>query len=832
MDSEDRITLFTDIIVPLPVPGVFTYRVPNTMNDEVSVGKRAVVQFGTRKIYTGLIQKVHQNIPKNYTPKYILGVLDEVPLVNEKQFQFWDWIREYYLCHLGEVMFAALPTVFKLNSESKIVLDTEFRADHTQLNENEFLITEALQVQAKLTISEVSAIVGFQKVMPLIKNMVDKKIIAMEEELNERFAPKTERFMRLRSEFQDEDKMRELMDELGKRAFKQLEILLSFITFTKIENTISGEVEVKLILEKAKASGTQLKSLTEKGVFEVFDKVVSRLETYNATSKPSDIELTQNQQIAFDEIQNHFVDKSVVLLHGVTSSGKTELYIKLIQEQIEQKKQVLFMLPEIALTTQIINRLRKFFGNRVGVYHSRYNPHERGEIWQKVLSFDETKENDYQIIIGPRSALFLPFKNLGLIIVDEEHDHSFKQVDPAPRYQARDASVMLAAIYEAKVLLGSATPSYESYYNALKNKYGLVALKERFGGIKMPEIQIVNIREETRRDSMHSHFSKTLLDAIKQAISDKEQVILFQNRRGFSLRIECDRCNWIPGCKNCDVSLIYHKKQNLLRCHYCGYSTAVPEECPECHSSAVHMHGFGTEKIEEDLGLMIRGARIARLDLDTTRTKNAYRQILEDFENGKTDVLVGTQMVTKGLDFERVRVVGILNADNMLSYPDFRAFEQSFQLMAQVSGRAGRKGKQGVVMIQTYQPSHPILKDVVENRYEDLFYSQMENRMKFHYPPFYRLILLKLKHRDKHLVDQASLKLAEQLKAVFGDLVLGPEYPSVSRIKTLYIKQILIKFERNFHPPKVKDKVKEIIHNFERQTAFKSVTIQIDVDPQ
>jgi primosomal protein N' (replication factor Y) len=832
MTTDNRLTLFADIIVPIPVRGTFTYRVPLALNAEVAIGKRAIIQFGSKKIYAGIIYRVHQEIPENYTPKYLIGILDEQPIMIPNQFRFWEWMQEYYLCHLGEVMQAALPTVFKLNSESKIALAEGFTFDKDQLNENEFLISEALSIQSKLSLTEVSSIVGFQKVLPLIKTMVEKKIVVMEEELNEKYAPKIERFMRLTTRFNDDNEMRSLMDELGKRAFKQLEIVLAYLSYTRIESVNSHEVEIKKILEKSKASHSQLKSLSEKGVFEVYDKVVSRLATYDSIKDPSSIQFTEQQHNAYEQIKEIFQYKNVVLLHGVTSSGKTELYIKLIQEELDKNKQVLFMLPEIALTTQIINRLRKFFGSKIGVYHSRYNVNERGEIWNKVLSFDESNINDYQIIIGPRSALFLPFRNLGLIIVDEEHDNSFKQFDPAPRYNARDAVIVLAGTYNAKVLLGSATPSYESYYNARIQKYGLVTLNERYGGIKLPEIKIVDIRDETRRKTMQSHFSKSLLDAVKTSLKDKEQVILFQNRRGFSLRIECDRCNWIPGCKNCDVSLIYHKKQNMLRCHYCGYAMAVPSECPDCHSTSIHMHGFGTEKVEEELGLILPEAKIARLDLDTTRSRHAFQQIIEDFENAKTNVLVGTQMVTKGLDFEKVRIVGILNADNMLSYPDFRAFENSFQLMAQVSGRAGRKGKQGIVMIQTYQPSHPILQDVVGNRYESLYERQMEIRKQFKYPPFYRLILLKLKHRDKTLLDHASTELVSELKNLFQNDVLGPEYPSVSRIKSLYIKHILIKFDKKYQASKVKELVRNTIHQFELKPHYKSVMIHIDVDPQ
>jgi primosomal protein N' (replication factor Y) (superfamily II helicase) len=830
MPTSERITLFADVMVPVPVPGLFTYRVPYEMNDRISIGQRVIVQFGAKKIYAGLVYKIHQNLPKDYVVKYILDLLDQKAILNSKQFAFWEWIGNYYLCHQGEVMAAALPSALKLLSESKIVLNENFVQDAGQLNDFEFLITEALSIQPKLSISEVTKIVGFQKVMPLLKTMIEKQIILMEEELEEKFKARKERFVKISDAYRDESKLRALMDELGKKKHKQLELLMVYLMESRFPLEEAKDVTVAKLLERSKASAAQLKSLIDKGVFVESTKVVSRLEQYVASSNPDSIVFTAHQQIAFDKINKLFTQKDVVLLHGVTSSGKTELYIKLISNALKEGKQVLYLLPEIALTTQIIQRLKTYFGKKIGVYHSRYNAYEKVEVWNKVLDFNG--DSDHQIIIGPRSAVFLPFTDLGLIIVDEEHDSSYKQYDPAPRYQARDAAIVLGGIFGAKVLLGSATPSFDSFYNVKSGKFGFVELTERYGGMQLPQIEIVNLREETRRKTMKSHFSSVLMQEIKQAVEKKEQVILFQNRRGFSLRLECDDCNWIPECRNCDVSLIYHKKQNMMRCHYCGYAIAVPSECPSCHSNSVRMHGFGTEKVEEELGLLLPGVSIARLDLDTTRSKFAFQQILETFGAGKTDVLVGTQMVTKGLDFDKVSVVGVLNADNMLSYPDFRAFERSFQLMAQVSGRAGRKHKRGKVIIQTYQPNHDLLKHVLKNSYNDLFEQQMKVRHQYMYPPFYRLILIRLLHRESHTLNIAAFDLTKMLKDDLKHDILGPEYPMVSRIKNFYIKNIIVKFPRSVSSKAVKELLNEKIKGFHSIQQNKSVRIQIDVDPQ
>jgi primosomal protein N' (replication factor Y) len=825
-----RRTFFADIILPVAAPGTFTYRIPQQLEFSVEVGQRVIVQFGSKKIYAGIVAKIHENVPSVDRIKYITDILDSGPILGQKQLDFWQWVRQYYMCQPGEVMAAALPSALKLSSTSSIVLHPEYVPDTEKLSDNEYLLTEALSIQPRITIDEAEKILGFSKIMPLIKTMIEKGYIIMEEELTEQFKPKKEKQVMIADAYRDEQVLSALMDQLSKRAYKQMELLMVYLAETQFPLKAAREVPASLLLNRAIANSSQLKVMEEKGIFTISTKTVSRLPNYEATISPENIQLTPHQQSGLDQIKEQFGTKDVVLLHGVTSSGKTELYIKMIHEAIQQGKQVLYLLPEIALTTQIIDRLKHYFGTSIGVYHSRYNANEKVEVWNKVLKADD--EQAYKVVIGPRSAIFLPFSRLGLIIVDEEHDPSYKQSEPAPRYHARDAAIMLASSFGAKVLLGSATPAFESFFNVKAGKYGYASLTERYGNIALPEIEIVNLREEVKRKTIKSHFSAPLLEEVKKAHTNKEQVILFQNRRGFSLRLECEICNWIPQCRNCDVSLIYHKHQNMLRCHYCGYATAVPNICPDCQSTAIKMHGFGTEKIEEELGLILPDLKIARLDLDTTRSKYGFQQILETFGAGKTDVLVGTQMVTKGLDFEKVKIVGIMNADNMLSYPDFRAFERSFQLMSQVSGRAGRKNQRGKVIIQTYQPRHELLQHVLNNSYEELFDKQMFVRQQFKYPPFFRLIELKLMHRDSHLLNVAAFELASMLRPVFDKNLLGPEYPMVSRIRNQYIKQLLIKFARNDSAASVKKILQDKLSVFQTMPDFKSIRLHIDVDPQ
>ena len=847
--SEERVTLFAEILLPLPIPGTYTYRIPFELNQKARVGQRAVVQFGKTKIMSGLIISLTEEVPDCTSIKYLLDILDDDPVVNENQLKLWRWIASYYLCYLGDVMQVALPSALKLSSESKIMLSEDFQLDSMTLSDNEYLIVEALQIQPQLTITEVSKIIGYKKIMPLVKTMIEKKIVVMQEELQQKYKAKYERYVRLSNTYRSDDAMRELMDTLSKRAYKQLELLMAFFV---LGGSADNDVLASDLLKKANATSSILATLVDKGVFDSYQKRVSRLKEYEALTDVSTINLTEKQQEAFDNIHKGFEEEKPVLLHGVTASGKTEIYIKLIQEAIDEGKQVLYLLPEIALTEQIINRLKKYFGDRVGVYHSRYDNNERVEIWQQVMNFRSQQStangqqlltsevqkpkakslsSKYQIIIGSRSAVFLPFTDLGLIIVDEEHDSSFKQIDPAPRYSARDLAALMSKMFHARLLLGSATPSFESYYNARQNKYHLVTLSERYGGVEMPEIIVTDLRVETRRKTLQANFGSALIEAMNKTLEEKNQVILFQNRRGFSLRIECEHCNYIPQCINCDVSLIYHKNQNILKCHYCGYTTSVPTECPSCRSTDLKMHGFGTERIEDDLKVIFPDANSARLDLDTTRTKNSYQFILEQFQNKETNILVGTQMVTKGLDFDSVKVVGILNADNMLTFPDFRAYERSFQLMEQVSGRAGRKGDKGKVIIQTYQPQHPVILNVMTHDYVKFYEEQMPIRRQFNYPPYSRHVMVRLKDVDEQKLNKAANELAKIFRQVFKENLLGPEYPVVSRVKNQYIKQMLIKINKDLNSTKVKEFINKTIEDFKHNNDFKSVKIQIDVDP-
>ncbi len=828
----ERITLFADVLLPLPLDGYFTYRVPYEWNEILQTGHRVTVQFGRKKIYAGIVHSIHQNPPQKGVAKYLLSILDEKPLVNKMQLQFWDWMADYYLAHPGDVLNAALPSAFRLSSEGKVMLSPGFVFDREILSDFEYRVTEALLENKAMTVSEISGVVGYNKVLPLLKSMIDKKMVVMEEELKERYKPKTEKYIRLSPEIFDEEILQELMDELSKRAFKQLELLMKYLSLTGLDKSEPQWIRQSEFLKQTDGGTSALKALNNKGIFQSEMKEVSRLKAGNMSEKSAKaIKLSPAQQAVYNQITTSFSGQKVTLLHGVTSSGKTELYIKLITETIEQGKQALYLLPEIALTTQIISRLQKYFGDSVGVYHSQYSLNERVEIWNNVAGLTPG-DNRYKVIVGPRSAMFLPFTNLGLVIVDEEHDQSYKQYDPAPRYNARDSAIYLGIMHGANILLGSATPSLESYANARKGKYGLVELSERYGNVKMPEIIVVNMQDQVRRKLIRSHFSSFLIGEIKKALTNGHQVILFQNRRGFSLRLECEQCSWTPVCKNCDVTLTYHKYLGKLKCHYCGYTMPVPGRCDDCGSTHLKLKGFGTEKVEEELEVFFPDAHIDRMDLDTTRSKHAFRRIFEDFEKGKTDILTGTQMVTKGLDFDNVHVVGVLNADNMLSYPDFRAHERSFQLMAQVSGRAGRKDKQGKVIIQSWKPSHAIIQDVLRNDYLSMFNREMTERKKFNYPPYFRLIRILLKHTDRIKVEEAADTLGRELRVVFGNKVFGPEYPMVSRIRNKYINQILLKNRADQNQKVFKSYLKQVLEKFREYTKYRSVLVQVDVDPQ
>ncbi|MBS1525270.1 MAG: primosomal protein N' [Bacteroidetes bacterium] len=817
----DRETLFVDVILPLAIAKNYTYRVPFQLNSDVAVGKRVVVQFGKSKLYTAVIASIGNKPPEKYEAKYLLDILDEKPVINENQLPFWQWIADYYMCNLGEVMSAALPSALKLASETRIELNKDFAFDRSALHDKEFLIAEALEIQPRLTVGDIVKLLGQKTVMPILKSMFEKNIINISEEVSEKYKPRKKTFITLNREYQNQDSLKELFAILEKRAPKQADAVLAYIKLARTQKDIS---KIELI-EASGAGDASIKSLIEKEVFVAEERNVSRLY-FDEDEFNDNFQLNESQQNALTEIKHQFSDKDVVLLHGVTSSGKTQVYIRLIEEVISSGKQVLYLLPEIALTTHIIERLRQYFGSSIGVYHSKFNDNERVEVWQKVLN------HDYKVVLGARSSVFLPFADLGLIIVDEEHETSYKQFDPAPRYNARDAAIYLAGMYHGKTLLGSATPSFESYYNARTHKYGLTEMAERFGGVELPVTEVVSIIEETKKKTMQSHFTSVLMDDIKDALANKEQVILFQNRRGYAPVLICKVCAYTPKCVNCDVSLTYHKSSGMLHCHYCGYKEDAPAICPACGSTHMEYKGFGTEKIEDELSMLLPEARIARMDLDTTRSRNSLQNILNDLEEKKIDILVGTQMVAKGLDFSDVTVIGIINADSLLKYPDYRANERSFQMLAQVSGRAGRRGKQGKVVIQTYDPNHRVIKQVIENNYLDLYMTEMEERRSFHYPPFYRIINLDIKHKNPDILNNQAEYLAAELRKNFGDRVIGPEFPLISRIRNYFIKSIMLKFERDVvSVAKAKNLIRDIITQFQTTKLSKGSVIQVDVDP-
>ncbi|RYU91465.1 primosomal protein N' [Mucilaginibacter terrigena] len=817
-----RKTLFVEVILPLAISRNYTYRVPFELNNAISIGKRVVVQFGKSKLYTAVVANITEHAPEKYEAKYIIDILDEQPVVTGQQLQFWQWLSEYYMCNEGEVMNAALPSALKLASETKVMLNKDFEYDKALLHDKEYLITEALDIQPELTISDIAKLLGQKTVMPILKSLFEKNIITISEEVSERYKPRKRTYLTLNPAYHNQENLRELFIILEKRAPKQADAVLAFIKLSRQQKAVSKNE----LIEESGSGESSIKSLIEKEVFIAEDRNVSRLGYDEDEDQLSNFVLSPAQETALADAKEQFLEKDVVLLHGVTSSGKTQIYIKLIEDMIATGRQVLYLLPEIALTTHIIERLRVYFGGMIGVYHSRFNDNERVEVWQKVLN------NEYKVVLGARSSVFLPFSDLGLIIVDEEHETSYKQFDPAPRYNARDAAIYLANMYKGKVLLGSATPSFETYYNARVHKYGLVELTERYGGVQLPLIEVVSISEETKRKTMQSHFSSVLMQDIQLALDNKEQVILFQNRRGYAPVLMCRVCAYTPKCINCDVSLTYHKHTHKLHCHYCGYKEDSPTICPACGSTHLEYKGFGTEKVEDELSVLMPNVRLARMDLDTTRSRNSLQTILNNLEEKKIDVLVGTQMVAKGLDFADVTVIGIINADSLLKYPDYRANERSYQMLAQVSGRAGRRDKQGKVVIQTYDPNHRVIKQVIANDYNDLYFTEMEERKSFKYPPYFRIISMDLKHKNPEILYNQAEYLATELRRHFGDRVIGPEAPLINRIRNYYIKSIMLKFERDtISIVKAKAIIRDVIIQFQTTKLSKGSIIQPDVDP-
>ena len=771
---------YVEVILPLPLEGTFTYVVPDALLDKVVPCVRLLVPFGKTKTYIGICDTYPSDHPNNNDDndgieyKAILAILDDGPVLLPQQLQLWHWIANYYMSPIGDVYKAALPSglkgedSYKPHTEVYVCLGKQFRGEqelHIALNG---LARATKQQKVLMSYLELSGIANFPELVSTDVTQTDNK-----------------QHNQLRAVSKDE-----------------------------LRNTTHCSLAI-------------INSLIEKGILQTYRKEVSRLNNGYDKLQPNAIHaLNDAQTIAYDKILLQMMAHNVTLLHGVTSSGKTEIYIHLIFKALQEHKQVLYLLPEIALTVQITNRLRCVFGNKLGIYHSRYNDEERVEIWQKQLS-----NEPYEVILGARSAVFLPFQRLGLVIIDEEHENSFKQQDPAPRYHARSVAIVLAQMYGAKTLLGTATPSIESYRNAQLGKYGLVTLSQRYKDIQLPTIEVVDIKDLRRRKLMSGPFSPRLIAAVRDALQRGEQAILFQNRRGFAPMIECRTCGWVPHCPNCDVSLTYHKSMNVLTCHYCGYTERVPEQCPNCESKDIKGRGYGTEKIEDEIMEVFPDARIARMDLDTTRTKNAYERLINDFSAGKTNLLIGTQMVSKGLDFDHVSVVGILDADNMLNYPDFRAYEHAFTMMAQVSGRAGRKGKQGLVILQTRNPELPVIQQVVNNSYTAFYKSQLEERTAFHYPPFFHLIYIYIKHRNNDIVESASMELGSRIREIFGNRVLGPDKPTVARVKTLHIRKIMLKLENGIDYKLAKQYLRSIRDTMMKEKRYGALTIYFDVDP-
>lgn len=818
---------FADVILPLPLADQYTYKIPSDLEKSVVRGCRVIVHFGKKRFYTAIVSEVYDTPPKtNSEIKEIFAVLDATPILRRPQLRFWQWMANYYLCRLGDVYKAALPSGLKIESETSVTRNPDFETD-VPLKPNEQVVLYAFaKEKEKLTLSDLEKKTGLRNIVPIVASLMAKGAVEVNEELKRGYVPKTETYVRLASEYKQEEKMQEAFDSV-RRAKKQEQLLVCFLDLSHALNPVlEQEISKKELLEKSGQSASVLEGLLKRGVLEAYEKEVSRLQMRVCRLQEPN-PLSDAQKEALWKIQDTFREKNICLLHGVTSSGKTEIYIHLIRQVLNAGRQVLYMLPEIAITTQITERLGKLFGEQLLVYHSKFSDNERVEVWNRLLH-----AHSPMLILGVRSSLFLPFSDLGLIIVDEEHETSYKQQDPSPRYNARNAAMVLAGMHGGKTLLGSATPSIDSYFNALSGKYGLVELKTRFGTHQSPKVIPVNIKELKRKKQMkHPIFSPPLIQSMRQALDNGEQVILFQNRRGFAPITECKECGWVPRCVNCDVSMTYHKYHNNLVCHYCGYTIRLPEICPSCGSSNFQMQGFGTEKVEEEIALLFPDVNVERMDMDTTRTRTAYERIIGDFDRGKTQILIGTQMISKGLDFGNVGVVGILNADGLMNYPDFRAHERAFQLMLQVSGRTGRRDKQGTVILQTSQPEHPLIQMVIRSAYREMVDWQLSERSIFHYPPYFRLIVLVLRSKNEAVLQDLSRCYAEKLRSQLGNRVLGPVTPPVSYIQTWYIRKIVIKIETAAAIQPMRGFLESVYTEMQHFPTFRQIMLHYDVDP-
>jgi primosomal protein N' (replication factor Y) len=811
---------YADIILPLALPKrTYTYAVPDSVADIVRPGIRVEVQFGRNKVYSGLVEKIHENKP-DYAVKPIISVLDEISMVSLRQLELWDWMAQYYCSSLGEVMSAALPGRLKLSSETRIVRNDNFGDNFSDFDDEEYLIAEALLIQKEISVDDARKILNKKTVFQVIQRLLNRGVLYLREDLQEKYQSRKVTGVRMGPRLRGQERlMREVFEELQSRD-RQLEIMMAFLVLEKSRPF----VRKRELLDRAEATDSTLRTLVKKGILEFYDQEVSRLGGFGSEVAEADA-LTSQQEQALAEIDSHFDHKNVVLLSGVTGSGKTRVYVELIQQAVREGGQALYLLPEIALTTQIISRLQKVFGDDVIVYHSKINSQERVEVWKAAQA-------GKSVILAARSGLFLPFRNLKLIVVDEEHDPSFKQYDPAPRYHARDAAVYLAGLYGAKTLLGTATPSLETWHNVLSGKYGLVEMKERFSGVEMPDISVVDLREQLKTRQMQSIFSKPLLEKLTQTIANGEQAILFQNRRGYAPVLKCEVCDWNAMCRHCDVSLTYHKLTNRLRCHYCGYTDNPAVVCPACGSGKLSLKGFGTEKIEDELRIFLPDARIARMDMDTAGARSGLVALLNDFEERRIDILVGTQMVTKGLDFENVGFVGVLAADSLTRFPDFRAGERAFQLLTQVAGRAGRKKKRGQVLIQAYDPGHPVITEVLKHDFDTFVKRELAERQEFHYPPYYRLIHLELRHKDPQTVNAAAAWFAAALREKLGERVLGPVIPNIARVRGAFGQDIMLKLEKKADILNgSKQLIRQITELMNGKPGFSQVVVSVDVDP-
>ena len=817
---------YADVILPLPLENSYTYSIPSDLEQAVIPGCRVIVHFGKKRYYTAIVMDVHERgIDSQYETKEIYALLDATPVLRRPQLRFWKWIASYYLCKLGDVYKAALPSGLKLESETAVTYNEDFEADGS-LRPNEQAVLDAFTGVLKLTVSELEKKTGLRNVVPVVASLMAKGAVEVSEELKRGFMPKMQTFIRLAEVYKDEEKLQAVFADF-KRAKKQEHLLICFLELSHALNpALVRELSKKELLENCGCSPAILDGVLKRGVLESYEKEVGRLQVPVCRLQPLN-PLSEAQRKAYGEIHDIFREKEVCLLHGVTSSGKTEVYVRLIDEVLKMGRQVLYMLPEIAITTQITERLAKLFGDKLLVYHSKFSDNERVEVWNRLLHTGEP-----MLVLGVRSSLFLPFKDLGLIIIDEEHENTYKQQDPAPRYHARNAALVLAGMHGAKTLLGSATPSIDSYFNATTGKYGLVELTTRYGAGLMPEILTADIKELRRKKIMKDTlFSPVLVEKLSEALGKGEQVILFQNRRGFAPVIECKECGWVPHCVNCDVSLTYHKFRNELVCHYCGYKIQSPHQCPECQSPELRTIGFGTEMVEEEIATLFPSAKVERLDFDTARTRTAYERIIADFEKGKTQILIGTQMLSKGLDFGNVSVVGILNADSLMNFPDFRAHERAFQLMVQVSGRAGRRDKRGTVVLQTSQPDHPLIRMVERFAYKEMVRLQLGERSMFRYPPYYRLIVIVLRSRNDSILQELSVLYAENLRRRLGERVLGPVTPPITRVQTLHIRKIVLKIEIAAAIAPVREILESVHTEMQRYLPFKQLIVHYDVDP-